>query len=144
MPKKTFYIFLFLIVSSCNLDFGEQKDFDKNSEEALQRIKAHLMLQDQEGVSQWNYFMDETGIDNYYVATFKTNPEIIDKVILRLNMNIDSTDNYIYITEESPSWFSPPIDKKNEFPTYISDGPGKKQLIYYNKNDSTCYYAYFS
>ncbi|PPK95819.1 hypothetical protein LY01_01412 [Nonlabens xylanidelens] len=60
-------------------------------------------------------------------------------------MTIDTTGKYIWIPEESPSWFAPPIDyKNNEFPTYILEKPGKKEFLYFNQITKICYYGNLS
>ena len=145
MTKIILIILVLVLTSSCNLHFGKPKDFEKNSEEANLRLKTQLRLENEESISDLNYFMDETGIDPYYVASFKTNYELIKKVVQRLNMTIDTTGKYIWIPEESPSWFAPPIDyKNNEFPTYILEKPGKKEFLYFNQITKICYYGNLS
>lgn len=142
--RATLLIIFLALISSCNLDFGEQKNFEKNSEEARQRLKAHLMLGEQENIFDVCYFMNEKGIDPYYLASFKTAPKTIEKVIDQLDMYVDTAVYSLYIPKDSPSWYTPPTDKENEFWTFISEKPGKKELLYFNMNDSTCYYANFS
>ncbi len=138
MTKNILILLILFEISSCNLNFGIIKDFEKNSEEANLRLKTQLRLKKQESISDLNYFMDETGIDPYYVARFETNCELIEKVVERLNMTIDTTGIYIWIPEESPSWFTPLIDyKSNEFPTYILEKPGRKEFLYFDKNEKT-------
>ncbi|PPK95818.1 hypothetical protein LY01_01411 [Nonlabens xylanidelens] len=80
MTKIILIIIVLVLTSSCNLHFGKPKDFEKNSEEANLRLKTQLRLENEESISDLNYFMDETGIDPYYVASFKTNYELIKKL----------------------------------------------------------------
>ena len=145
MTKQLFQILMLIILSSSCLNFGEYKDFEKNSNEAISRLKNQLKLDMKDSISEVNYFMDESGIDPYYVACFKTNHKVIDKTINQLQMTIDTTGKYVWIPENSPSWFAPPIDvKNNEYKTYIVERPGKKEFLYFDHENEMCFYANFS
>ena len=145
MTKKILTILILVIISSCTLNFGKVKDFEKNSEEANLRLKTQLEIGNVEIISDLNYFMDETGIDPYYLASFKTNNKLVTKIVERLNMTIYKEGVFIWIPENSPSWFAPSIDyKNNEFPTYILEKPGRKEFLYFDRNNKVCFYANFS
>lgn len=64
---------------------------------------------------------------------------MVARVIDRLNMTLDTTGKYIWIPEESPNWFAPPLGAENK--PFIKESPGKKEFLYFDKESGICYYA---
>lgn len=128
--KIVISILILFGIYSCNLNFEEEK----NLRETKARLKRQLMLKNEDTISELKYFKNRKG----YVYSFKTNSSVIEKVIKQLHMNIDTTGKYIWIPEESPSWFSPSLDYKE---TYIKYNSNRKEFLQFDKNQKIYYYA---
>lgn len=67
LTKGFLLIIVLMFIAGCKFDFGKSID----SKEATKRLRLHLKLDDQESISDVDYFIGFTGIDPDYVARFR-------------------------------------------------------------------------
>ena len=129
------YIFI-LIVIFISIGCKQNYDFEKDSEEAIELLKLELKLNNEESVEEVNYWK----YNNDIVTRFRIKKHTADRIKKNLNMHLNLSIEYIYIPEDSPTWFAPPMfDNTNNI--YSSELKNRKKFLQYDELNDVYYYT---
>jgi hypothetical protein len=115
------------------------REFEVNSPEAVSRLRTELQFLDLDKVEDIHFWIEN---DSSWVARFKTDSSTVSRIKNRLEMKLDSVVKYIWIPEDSPSWFAPSIDPKDQRQqTFIKELANRKIFVQFKEFEGLCYFA---
>ena len=140
MKSITTIFIVFLLLIGC-LPFGDETDFEINSEEGINTVSSILKI-DASLIDDVNYHRNEVGIDNFYHAKFSVSSSDFENHIILTDLAKDSityTKDQPFLS--APDWFNTPSTISS---SYSKNRPGLQVGICYDSLKSTAYYYYYT